>query len=73
MGSSGNQSYYWVGAPGTPTNSLPEAAQSELVFTGWFTQQSLINGEQASTIEENNTIAGFIPPELAQVLGVSPD
>jgi len=73
VGSSGNQSYYWVGAPGTPTNSLPEAAQSELVFTGWFTQQSLINGEQASTIEENNTIAGFIPPELAQVLGVSPD
>lgn len=71
VGSSGNQSYYWVGAPGTTANSLPKPDKSDLQFTGWFTQQSLINGEQASTVEENGTVAGFLPPELAQVLGIS--
>jgi hypothetical protein len=42
-------------------------------FTGWFSTQSLLNGQRVTIIEEGDAgtlIAGFIPPELAQTLNL---
>lgn len=61
--------------PGLPADAvLPRPTKSEEVFTGWFNTQSLLQGKRISTLvpsDAGSVFAGYIPPELAQVLGLS--
>ena len=53
---------------------LPHPTKPGESFTGWFSTQSLLNGQRITTIKENDAgtlIAGFIPPALAQTLNLA--
>ena len=68
-----NQSYPWAVASGTSTATLPQPSVSSMTFTGWFSKNSLINGQVATAVgsdPNNEVFAGIIPTELAQVLGL---
>jgi len=52
---------------------LPKPTQSGMHFTGWFSTRSLLEGRRITTIQGDDSgtlIAGFIPAELAQTLGI---
>jgi len=70
-GNTGNSALVQVGGS---ADSIPQPTKSGLQFTGWFDTSSLLNGKRVTTIDTNNpgTLeAGFIPPELALVLGIN--
>ena len=75
IGTSGfDQSYSYITTPGSPVAALPEPSKVNLTFTGWFSRESLLNGRPATTVPDSSqgaTIAGFIPSELAAVLGLN--
>ena len=71
------QSYPWVYDSvkliGTSTATLPVPSVSSMTFTGWYSKNSLINGQTASAVgsdPNDEVFAGIIPSELAQVLGL---
>ena len=68
-----NQSYPWAVASGASTATLPLPSVSSMTFTGWYSKNSLINGQTASAVgtdPNDEVFAGIIPSELAQVLGL---
>ncbi|GEM_PF-5355916 len=60
---------------GTPATDLPRPGKTGEVFTGWFNVRTLLLGRKIATVEEidaGDVIAGYVPPELAAVLGLDP-
>jgi hypothetical protein len=52
---------------------LPSPTKSGFEFTGWFNNQSLLNGQRITTIANSDSgvlTAGYVPPELAQALNL---
>ena len=59
-------------APGASADVvLPSPTKSGFEFTGWFNNQSLLNGQRITTIGNSDSgvlTAGYVPPALAQTL-----
>ena len=59
---------------GDLVSSLPQPTDVDLIFTGWYSVKSLLRGQRLTVLEAEDAgtiIAGFIPPELAAVLGLN--